>query len=169
MIDERQQRSVIPTEGSNPAFREAYARRTLLRYSRRNERTVCAFNQEVAGDSPTAALYNSFVLQVVSEYIWERSAGRPGWQDLDVDAFQRSILKERLQLDEVATGNFNLTLTAFYTWLARRGLLRAGQAAAVVQRLKRHDNDYVRSLLDRLASGQGDGVSRKSGCHGSYQ
>lgn len=162
MIDERQQRSVIPGEGSDPAFREAYARRTLLRYSHRNERTVRAFNQEVAGNSPTAALYNSFVLLVVSEYIWERSAGWPGWQDLDVDAFQRSILQQRLGLDEVATGNFNLTLTAFYTWLAGRGLLRPEQAAAVVRRLKRHDNDYVRGVLERVGEKPGSRPARAS-------
>jgi len=122
----------------------------LQRYGRRTDRTVQAFNDEVAGDSPTARLYHTFVLQVVSEYIWEHSRVDPGWEDLDVDAFQRSILQQRLGLDEVAAGNFNLTLTAFYTWLGRRGLVRPGQASRVVRRLQRHDNDYVRRVVSRL-------------------
>jgi hypothetical protein len=125
-------------------------KRALTRYSRRNDRTVRAFNDEVAAKSPTARLYNSFVLLVVSEYIWEHSRYEPGWESLDVNAFQRAILQERLGLDEVAAGNFNLTLTAFYTWLGRRGLVRPGQAAWVVRQLQRHDNDYVRRVLNRI-------------------
>ncbi len=126
-------------------------REALKRYSRRNERMVEAFNDEVAQGSPTARLYHSFVLQVVSEHIWEHAAGQPGWEALDVDAFQRSILQQKLALDEVATGNFNLTLTAFYTWLARRNLLRPAQAARVIQQLQRYDNAYVSRLMRRLA------------------
>jgi hypothetical protein len=141
--------SVISTGGREPASRRPSGRGALERYSRENDSTVRAFNREVAGTSPTAQLYNCFVLQVVSEYIWEHSTGDPGWQELDVDAFQRTILQERLELDEVATGNFNLTLTAFYAWLARRGLLGPDRAARVIRRLGRHDNDYLGRVLQR--------------------
>jgi hypothetical protein len=145
-------RAAISRETKNlPARWQDNRRAALARYGRRNQRLIEAFNYEVAQGSPTARLYNSFVLQVVSDYLWERPAGQPGWEALDVDAFQRSILQERLALDEVAIGNFNLTVTAFYSWLARRSLLRPAQAARIIRRLRRDDNAYLSRLPYRLA------------------
>jgi hypothetical protein len=119
---------------------------SLQRYGRENDLLASAFSREVTGDNVSAGLFNGFVLQIASEYIWRTAGSRPDWGKLDVDGLQRSILQERLRLDPTAAGNFNLVLIAFYGWLAGRDRLGRGCAEGIIRRLRFYSSERACGL-----------------------
>jgi hypothetical protein len=116
-------------------------------WSRQNAVLADRFSADLTGKNKSARVYNSFVVQIAGDYIWNNEGSEPSWSKLDVDGLQRDILKERLQLDDVATGNFNMTLTAFYAFLFDNGYLDRKTTYRIIRRLQDHDNAYVNDML----------------------
>jgi hypothetical protein len=99
------------------------------------------FSANIAGMNESALLYNTFVLQLVSDYIWENNQPYPDWGFLDVDALQHDLVRGKLDLDDVSADNFNVTVTAFYTWMVRKGFLSIDSAVDIVERLRAYQSD----------------------------
>jgi hypothetical protein len=91
----------------------------------------------------SARIYYGFVVQIAGDYIWATSRSKPDWAELDVEGFQREILQERLRLDDVAAGNFNVSLAAFYTFLLRKKHVAKEAIIRVIRDLEKYDNAYV--------------------------
>ncbi|MBN1654407.1 MAG: hypothetical protein JXA30_11615 [Deltaproteobacteria bacterium] len=116
-------------------------------WTRGNAVLAHLFSADLAGGNKSAMLYFGFVVQITGDYIWNREQPEPGWAKLDVEGFQREILNNRLKLDDISTGNFNISLEAFYTFLVNRGYLEIGPGRRIIEQLQRYDNTYVKEML----------------------
>jgi hypothetical protein len=138
------QTSIVIGEISDESFdRDTWIDPELDRWTRRNAVLALKFSTDLAGNNKSASVYFGFVVQIAGDYIWATSRSIPDWAELDVDGLQREILQERLRLDEIATGNFNISLAAFYSFLFRREYLSKEATVRIMQRLEKYDNAYV--------------------------
>ncbi len=159
----RQAQTSIPVgeKTDNSSERCKWIDPELEKWTRRNAVLAQQFTMDLAGCNQSANVYFGFVVQIAADYVWATSRSKPDWAELDVDGLQREILQERLRLDDIATGNFNISLAAFYTFLFRRKHLAKKAAVRVLRRLERYDNNYVSETF-ALADGQSRSLRARS-------
>jgi len=127
--------------------RDTWIDPALDEWTRRNAVMARQFTVDLAGSNKSASVYFGLVVQIAGDYVWATSHSKPDWARLDVDGLQLDILQERLRLDDIATGNFNISLAAFYTFLFRTGHLAKEATIRIVQRLEDYDNAYVSETI----------------------
>lgn len=145
----RQAQTSIPVEDNcdESLRRDTWIGPELVEWTRSNAVLARQFSIDLAGGNRSASVYLGFVVQIAGDYIWATSCSKPDWAQLDVDGFQREILQERLRLDDIATGNFNVSLAAFCTYLYRRERLAKETTARILRGLEKYDNPYVRKTF----------------------
>lgn len=115
----------------------------LQKWLNDNEIRSRRFGGDLPGTDESVRTFVDIVVRITGDYIWRNAKPCPDWSGLDVRGLQREIILDRLRLDDVAAGNFTVTLMAFYLWLARSRELSASRALAIIGTLEAYLDCYA--------------------------